>query len=118
MALSLGIGVHTNDMSVVIPKNTPIPTMKECDYYTRDDNQVSAEIRVYEGEERKIHKNIFLDKFILHDIPPTPAGEQKINVCFNIDSDGILSVSAEVKSTGNKKSIRIDKGGNLSKNMT
>ena len=60
-------------------------------------------INVYQGESNKTKNNIFLDRFVLDGVPPARAGEQKINVCFNLDANGILKVSAEVKSTGNKK---------------
>ncbi|MFS7938933.1 putative Heat shock protein 70 family [Helianthus anomalus] len=110
--LSLGIRVHeVDDMSVVIPRNTRIPTMKEEVYVTYINNQVSALFDVYQGEGRKTKENIFLDKFTLHDVPAAPAGEQKFKVCFNIDVNGILHVSAEVISTGNKKSITIVRSG-------
>ncbi|KAJ0789723.1 putative Heat shock protein 70 family [Helianthus annuus] len=109
--LSLGIGIRVDDMSVVIPRNTRIPTMKEEVYVTYVDYQVSAAINVYQGEGRKTKENIFLDKFTLHDVPAAPAGEQKFKVCFNIDVNGILHVSAEVISTGNKKSITIVRSG-------
>ncbi|KAJ0750759.1 putative Heat shock protein 70 family [Helianthus annuus] len=105
--LSLGIGQRVDDMSVVIPRNTRIPTMKEVVCVTYVDYQVSALFDVYQGEGRKINENIFLDEFTLHDVPAARKGEQKFKVCFNIDVNGILHVSAEVISTGNRKSITI-----------
>ncbi|KAJ9542386.1 hypothetical protein OSB04_028892 [Centaurea solstitialis] len=113
--LSLGVEARGGDMSVVIPRNTPVPTVKEEVYTTRIDNQESARIGVYQGESRKTKGNIFLDEFRLNGIPAAPAGEQNIKVWFNIDDNGILNVSAEVVSTGNRRSITIDKRGNLSK---
>ena len=108
--LSLGIWVKGDKVSILIPRNTPIPVTKERNYRTSIDNQVSVAIRVYQGECRKIEDNIFLDKFSSYGIPAAPRHEQDIKVCFNIDANGILNVSAEVVSTGNKKSITIDKG--------
>ncbi|GJS94377.1 putative heat shock protein 70 family protein [Tanacetum coccineum] len=97
--LSLGIQLRYETMNVVIPRNTPIPTMKERVYNTYFDNQVSAEFKVYQGESNSIRENILLGSFVLDDIPAAPAGEQKLKVCFNIDSNGIINVSAEVIST-------------------
>nr|XP_043632975.1 heat shock cognate 70 kDa protein-like [Erigeron canadensis] len=117
--LSLGIWVevkdtHEDDMSVVIPRNTPIPTTRERNYNTRYDNQETMVIKVFQGESGKTKENIFLNSFRLYGIPAAPAREQKINVCFNIDANGILIVSAEVKSNGSKNCIKIDKTGTLS----
>ncbi|XP_035845888.1 heat shock cognate 70 kDa protein-like [Helianthus annuus] len=111
--LSLGFGIRVDDMNIVIPRNTRIPTMKEEVYVTCVDNQVSVLLDVYQGEGRKINENIFLDEFTLHDVPAAPKGEQKFKVCFNIDVNGILHVSAEVISTGNRKSITIARSGVL-----
>ncbi|KAJ9542549.1 hypothetical protein OSB04_029055 [Centaurea solstitialis] len=111
--LSLGIEVNIDDMSVVIPRNTPIPTVKEH-MYSNQENQTKVAIQVFQGECRKTKDNIFLDKFSLDGIPAAPKGTEKIKVWFNIDANGILDVSAEVVSTGNKKSLTIDKGGDLS----
>lgn len=112
--LSLGISIkYEHVMSVVIPRNTPIPTIKEGTYHTLLNNQVKMNIDIYQGESKKAKENIFLGSFVLHGIPPAPAREQKVKVCFNIDADGILNVSAEVKSTGNTKSIRIEKWNNV-----
>ncbi|KAJ9542377.1 hypothetical protein OSB04_028883 [Centaurea solstitialis] len=112
--LSLGIEVNVDEMNVVIPRNTPIPTTKER-VYSNQENETYVMINVYQGESRMANENILLDNFLLHGIPAAPEGQQKLKVCFNIDANGILDVSAEVVSTGNKRSITIDKGGNLSK---
>ncbi|XP_076953333.1 heat shock cognate 70 kDa protein-like [Bidens hawaiensis] len=124
--LSLGVkaGIINNmsvvaehDMCVVIPKNTPIPTIKEYAYQTRFDNQVNGIFDVYQGESKYTKENVFLDRLILDGIPATPKGEQKMILCFNIDANGILNVSAEVISTGNKRSTTITRSGDLSKEM-
>ncbi|GJU21052.1 heat shock cognate 70 kDa protein-like protein [Tanacetum coccineum] len=90
--LSLGIRLGYETMSVVIPRNTPIPTMKEHVYNTQFDNQVSAKLKVYQRESNNIRENILLGLFVLDDIRAAPVGEQKLKVCFNIDSNGILNV--------------------------
>ncbi|KAK9055302.1 hypothetical protein SSX86_026384 [Deinandra increscens subsp. villosa] len=113
--LSLGTSVNTRFMSVIIPKNTPIPTIKKHTYVTAYDNQKSILIDVYQGECDKVKDNIFLDDFDLHDIPPAPGGKQKVKVSFSIDVNGILEVLAELKSTGNKRSMVIAGSGNVSK---
>ncbi|KAD7477534.1 hypothetical protein E3N88_00670 [Mikania micrantha] len=111
--LSLGIRVEKDrDMSVVIPRNTPIPTIKKNDYFTSEDNQESALFEVYQGESKYTKDNVCLGKFILNDIPAAPKGKQSFNVCFNIDANGILHVSAKLISTGKKISITIAKSGN------
>ncbi|KAD7477538.1 hypothetical protein E3N88_00674 [Mikania micrantha] len=114
--LSLGIRIEDeSDMSVVIPRNTPIPTIKKRVYQTCIDNQVSALFNVYQGESKYTKDNIFLDKFTLNGVPVAPKGKQLFNVCFNMDANGIINVSAEVISTGNKRSITIAKTGDVSK---
>ncbi|KAK9073980.1 hypothetical protein SSX86_006575 [Deinandra increscens subsp. villosa] len=112
--LSLGIDLEDGSMSVIIPRNTPIPTSKECIFQTSEDNQAIIEVCVYQGECDKAEDNIFLDKFTLHGVPPAPAGKEEIKVCFSIDANGILDVSAELVSTGNKRSIVIADSGSLS----
>ena len=82
--------------------------MKERVYNTYFDNQVSAEFKVYQGESNIIRENILLGSFVLYDIPAAPVGEQKLKVCFNIDSNGIFNVCAEVISSSNKKCIKIE----------
>ncbi|PRQ22607.1 putative Heat shock protein 70 family [Rosa chinensis] len=118
---SLGTGVcrldydHNHDrlsecieMEVLIPRNTKVP-FKRTEYFTtKSDNQDSILIRVFEGESKKGLYNNLLGEFELCDIPPAPKGVPTIDICFNIDADGILNVSAEVKSTGNKKGITIN----------
>ncbi|KAF5821968.1 putative Heat shock protein 70 family [Helianthus annuus] len=108
--LSLGIHVGlVGEMGVVIPRNTPIPTIKERVYATAVDNQVAARFDVYQGEGKYVKENIFLGTFTLREVPPAPIGKQKFKVFFNIDANGILNVSAEVISTGHKRSITIAK---------
>ncbi|CAN6472171.1 unnamed protein product [Victoria cruziana] len=105
--LSLGILVHGNLMSVVVPRNTPVPTMKKKSYTTVYDNQFVLSIAVFEGERIRIHDNNLLGKFELSGIPPAPRGVPTIWVCFDIDVNGILKVSAVEEASGQKKMITI-----------
>ncbi|KAI3762276.1 hypothetical protein L1987_52701 [Smallanthus sonchifolius] len=113
--LSLGVKLKGRYMGVMIPRNTPIPTMKEEYRFTMYDNQKVVDVCVYQGECDEVKDNIFLDNFTLHDIPPAPAGKEGMKVCFSIDANGILDVSAELVSTGNKRSMVIAGSGNVSK---
>ncbi|KAI3807814.1 hypothetical protein L1987_23748 [Smallanthus sonchifolius] len=113
--LSLGIKSKGRYMRVMIPRNTPIPTMKEEDCSTMHDNQKNVKVCVYQGECDEVKDNIFSDEFALHGVPPAPARQEKVKVCFSIDANGILDVSAELVSTGNKRSIVIAGSGNVSK---
>ncbi|KAD3067733.1 hypothetical protein E3N88_35613 [Mikania micrantha] len=113
--LSLGMSIDEGTMSFILPRNTPIPTTREKTYQTRYDNQQSISVEVYQGECNKVKDNIFLDEFVLYGVPPGPAGKEKMKVCFSIDANGILHVSAELNSTGNKKSMIITDSGKLSK---
>ena len=105
--LSLGISTNGSKMSVVIPRNTTIPTKNERNYTTTYDNQTSALISVYEGERERTNDNNFLGGFTLYDIPPAPKGVAQIKVCFEIDANGILNVSAEEMTTGVRSKITI-----------
>lgn len=113
--LSLGIRIKEVYMSVIIPRNTSIPTIKEDIYCTSVDNQFDMSIKVFQGESSIAKENIFLDSFILNGIPAAPKGEEEIKVCFKIDANGTLNVSAEVISTVNKTSIKITKNGAFQK---
>ncbi|KAK2975084.1 hypothetical protein RJ640_001395 [Escallonia rubra] len=113
--LSLGLEIREDDMSIVIPRNTRIPTKKEKEFVTKRDNQEAAAFPVYQGERARTKDNNFLGKFEITGIPPAPKGSVKFNVCFEIDANGILRVSAEERSTGQKKKITIsDYDGRLS----
>lgn len=104
--LSLGILINGDLMSVVIPKNTTIPVKKTEDFEKSEDNQSSIPIKVCEGERTRASDNNLLGLFYLDCNPSNPRGHS-LNVCFDIDADGILIVSAEEECTGNKKEITI-----------
>ncbi|XP_060970657.1 heat shock cognate 70 kDa protein 2-like isoform X2 [Cannabis sativa] len=115
--LSLGVETLGGVVTVVIPKNTTIPTKKEHIFTTCHDNQSSVLIYVYEGERARTCDNNLLGECKLSDIPPAPKEVPKIKVSFDIDVNGILNVSVKHESTGQKRSITINNDrGRLSKN--
>lgn len=113
--LPLGIEIGNDQkMSVIIPQNTIIPTEKMERYVTKDDNQTIIRVSVYEGEHAFVKDNNLLGEFKMYDIKPSPAGEEKIDVTFQIDSDGILTVTAVDIRSGNRKNIEIRNRNRLS----
>jgi len=103
--LSLGVGLEDGDMSVLIPKNTPIPTSKDETYFTADDNQTTALISAHKSEKPKFENYNLLGEFLLSGIPPAPKADVKISIGCNIDANGILPCSAQELSTGNKNAL-------------
>jgi len=111
--LSLGIETLGGVMTVLIPRNTPIPT-KKCEVFTTaTDNQTQVEIHVLQGERKMAKENKSLGRFFLTDIPPAPRGVPQIEVCFDIDADGILHVTATDKATGKSQSITVQQSSGL-----
>ncbi|QHO33442.1 hypothetical protein HN51_027136 [Arachis hypogaea] len=109
--LSLGKATIGDVMSIVIPRNTTIPVKKSATFVTVYDNQSSVLEEIYEGERTRASDNNLLGQFTLSGIPPAPKGHP-VSICFDLDADGILCVTSEEKTTGNKNQITItnDKG--------
>lgn len=114
--LSLGVEVAGRLMSKIIPRNTIIPCAKEQIFTTFSDNQNIVKIDVYEGEREFTKDNNLLGSFELSGIPPMPRGQPKINIKFDVNANGILSVSATEESTKKSNTITIkNEKGRLSK---
>ena len=112
--LSLGIETLGQVMSVLIEKNTTIPTKKTQVFSTAEDNQTAVTIHVLQGERKQAAQNKSLGRFDLADIPPAPRGMPQVEVSFDIDANGILNVSAKDKATGKEQSIVIKASSGLS----
>jgi molecular chaperone DnaK len=113
--LSLGIETLGGVTTVLITRNTTIPTRKTETFSTADDNQTTVEIHVLQGERELARDNRTIGKFTLTGIPPAPRGMPQVEVTFDIDANGILHVSAKDKTTGKEQKIRIEASSGLSK---
>ncbi|KAD4584973.1 hypothetical protein E3N88_22574 [Mikania micrantha] len=114
--LSLGVSVLGNLFNVLIPRNTPIPTSKSKLYWTAYDNQSASTISVHQGERSRSTDNHLLGSFTISELPLAPRGKTSVMVCFEIDIDGILTVTAAVTSTGKMEKLAIsNEHGRLSK---
>jgi molecular chaperone DnaK len=111
--LSLGIETLGDVYDVLIPRNTTIPTQKKRVYSTASDNQPAVTIKVYQGERAVASANRLLGEFNLEGIPPAPRGMPQIEVAFDIDSNGIVHVSARDTGTGKEQKIRIESSSGL-----
>ncbi len=112
--LSLGLETLGGVFTVLIPRNTTIPTKKTEIFSTAADNQPAVTIRVFQGERTIARENKLLGEFDLQDIPPAPRGVPQIEVSFDIDANGILNVSAKDLGTNKEKNIVIKAGSGLS----
>ncbi|HMO26655.1 MAG TPA: molecular chaperone DnaK, partial [Tepidisphaeraceae bacterium] len=113
--LSMGVETYGGVMTVMIPRNTTIPTDKTETFSTAADNQNAVTINVLQGEREFAKDNRLLGTFNLEGIPPAPRGVPQIEVKFQIDVNGILNVTAKEKSTGKEAKVTIQNAGGLSK---
>jgi len=105
--LSLGVEMQGGVMAVVVPRNTPIPTIKKKVFTTTEDRQTTVEFPIYEGERPMCRDNNLLGRFELTGIPPAPRETPELEVTFDLDANGILHVTAEDKATHRKSDITI-----------
>jgi molecular chaperone DnaK len=112
--LSLGIETEGGIMTVLVERNTNIPTERKQIFSTASDNQTAVTISVFQGERPMARDNRLLGEFNLEGIPPAPRGVPQIEVKFDIDANGILNVSAKDLGTGKEQAIRIEKSSGLS----
>ena len=113
--LSLGIETLGGVSTKLVEKNTTIPSQKSQVFSTAADNQTSVEIHITQGERPMASDNKSLGRFILDGIPPAPRGMPQVEVSFDVDANGILSVTAKDKASGKTQSIRIEASSGLSK---
>jgi molecular chaperone DnaK len=113
---SLGVRVKDERMSVVIEKNTTIPTAEKKLFATTRDNQNYVDIQVYQGEHEHVYSNTSLGQFSLGDLPLRSSGQVNVEVTFLLDADGVLSVTARELTTDKAASVKISPSSGLAKN--
>ena len=113
--LSLGIETLGGVNTILIAKNTTIPTAKSQIFSTAGDNQTSVEVHVVQGERQMAQDNKSLGRFMLDGVPPAPRGVPQVEVNFDIDANGILQVAAKDKTSGKTQTIRIEGSSGISK---
>jgi molecular chaperone DnaK len=111
--LSLGVETLGGVMTVLIPRNSTIPTRKGEIFSTAEDSQTAVDVKVFQGERSMAADNMLLGQFRLDGIPPAPRGLPQIEVSFDIDANGILNVGAVDKATGREQKITITASTNL-----
>jgi len=112
--LSLGIATAGGHFAKLIERNTTVPVRKTHVFTTTRDNQTAVKIRVLQGESEAAGENDLLGEFVLSGIRKAPQGEPEIDVCFDIDANGIVSASATDLATGKEQSITVNATGTLS----
>src|SRR5579859_1230233 len=112
--LSLGIETEGGVMTVLVERNTTIPTEKKETFSTAADNQTAVTVKVFQGERKMANDNRLLGQFNLDGIPPAPRGMPQIQVTFSIDVNGILNVSAKDMGTGKEQTVKIEQSSGLS----
>jgi molecular chaperone DnaK len=112
--LSLGIETLGGVMTKLVERNTTIPAERKQVFSTADDNQTAVTVRVFQGEREMASDNRLLGQFNLEGIPPAPRGVPQIEVKFDIDANGILSVAAKDLGTGTEQTVRIEQSSGLS----
>ncbi|MFN6104417.1 MAG: molecular chaperone DnaK [Planctomycetaceae bacterium] len=113
--LSLGIETEGGVMTVLVERNTTIPTEKKEIFSTAADKQTAVTVKVFQGERKMANDNRLLGQFNLEGIPPAPRGVPQIQVAFSLDVNGILNVSAKEMGSGKEQKVRIEQSGGLSK---
>jgi molecular chaperone DnaK len=112
--LSLGIETLGGVMTKLVERNTTIPAERKQVFSTADDNQTAVTVRVFQGEREMASDNRLLSQFNLEGIPPAPRGVPQIEVKFDIDANGILSVSAKDLGTGVEQTVKVEQSSGLS----